>query len=181
MILVSSAAAVLTSSASHFLMAAWTSCACSVVATLPVPMAHTGSYAMTILDQSLVFSLTAANWCVTTLIVSFASRWSSVSPQQKMTFRPPLRAAAVLLAIKESLSPRTTRRSEWPVKDHPILASASCSALISPVKAPLGLSKTFCAQTSISGFRCSRTRRRKSPGGAITTSVPGSRGAWLRL
>ena len=30
-----------------------TSCACAGVATLPVPIAHTGSYAMTIFDQSV--------------------------------------------------------------------------------------------------------------------------------
>jgi hypothetical protein len=36
-----------TLSASHLRMAACTSCTCSGVATLPVPMAHTGSYAIT--------------------------------------------------------------------------------------------------------------------------------------
>ena len=30
-------------------MSAWVSCACAEVATLPVPMAQTGSYAITIL------------------------------------------------------------------------------------------------------------------------------------
>lgn len=42
------------------------------------------------------------------------------------------------------------------------------------MKAPLGLSKTFCAATSMLGARCSRVRRRYSDGGAMTTSVLGS-------
>ena len=83
-------------------------------------------------------------------------------------------------SLTSSFSPRTTLRSLCPASAHPILLSLNCSALISPVKAPLGLSKTFWLQTSISFFRCSRTRSRKRPGGAMTTSVSGLRGALLR-
>ena len=43
---VASAASADTFSATHLRMKAHTSCACAGVATLPVPMAHTGSYAI---------------------------------------------------------------------------------------------------------------------------------------
>lgn len=84
---------------SHFRIEAWTSCACSVLATLPVPIAlrhpsdkacklrghgrkphQTGSYATTTFDQSLVREATAFNCLVTTSIVLSASRcFSGVS------------------------------------------------------------------------------------------------------
>jgi hypothetical protein len=73
-ILVSSAAFSDTFSLSQARMAAWTSWACAVVATFPVPMAHTGSYAITILLQSLTSSATAASCEVTTSMVTPASR-----------------------------------------------------------------------------------------------------------
>ena len=189
---------------------------------------------MTTLDQSFVFEAMALSWVVTTSIVWLASRcWmgvrrygfvavggklltSRVSPQHRITPRPPSSAAFVLLAmnytqpsrsasvpnfltsielsqsspmlhhhlqtlffppisVKEPLtvssSFRITLLSLCPHSAHVILLSLNCSALISPVKAPLGLSNTFCEQTSISGFRCSRTRRRKRAGGERTTSA----------
>lgn len=46
----------LTSFASQARMFLWTSCACSGEAVFPVPMAQTGSYAMTTLVQSLTFA-----------------------------------------------------------------------------------------------------------------------------
>jgi len=58
-ILVCSAASFETDVDSQERIAACTSCAWDVVATLPVPMAHMGSYAMTILDQSLTLEATA--------------------------------------------------------------------------------------------------------------------------
>jgi hypothetical protein len=72
-ILVLSATLSLTSFFNHPLIAAWTSWACLVVATLPVPIAHIGSYAMTILDQSAIFSLTAFSCVVTTSMVLLSS------------------------------------------------------------------------------------------------------------
>ena len=87
---------------SHLRISACTAWACSVVATLPVPMAlgsvqrevvwdvgrgmrerndrverttyHTGSYATTTFDQSFVAVATAASWRVTTSIVLLLSR-----------------------------------------------------------------------------------------------------------
>ena len=59
-----------------------------------------------------------------------------------------------------SSSPRMTLRSLCPTSTQPMPLSFICSALISPVNAPLGLSKTFCAATSISLRRCSRASKR---------------------
>lgn len=71
---------------------------CWGVATLPVPIAHTGSYATTTLLQSWICSFNAANCRKTTCVVWPDSRSSNFSPQQKMTFSPALRATAVFLA-----------------------------------------------------------------------------------
>ena len=46
----------------HSLISAWVSYAISGVAVLPVPIAQTGSYAITILDQSSINSLIALNY-----------------------------------------------------------------------------------------------------------------------
>ena len=83
----------------YALSAACTSCACAGVATLPVPIAQTGSYAMTTFAQSAgESSLTAASVCARqTFSVSPASRSCSVSPMQKMTLRP----AGVLATVEE--------------------------------------------------------------------------------
>jgi hypothetical protein len=75
---------------SHPRSAACTSCACSLVATLPVPMAHTGSYATTMRAHSAGVT-TAASAAIcrnTTSVVCPASRSASVSPMQNTTLRP---------------------------------------------------------------------------------------------
>lgn len=59
-----------------------------------------------------------------------------------------------------SSSWRITLRSEWPRMVQVMPLSFSCWTEISPVKAPFGLSKTFCAATSMPLRRCSRVRRR---------------------
>jgi len=73
---------------------------------------------------------------------------------------PPSMAVLVLLAMKESVSWRMTRRSLWPRRVQVMLESLSWETEISPVKAPLGLSKTFWAATSMPLRACSRVRRR---------------------
>lgn len=86
------------------------------------------------------------------------------------------------ISLTSSSSPKITLLSLCPVKTHPMPLSFNCSALISPVKAPFGLSKTFCDATSMLLRRCSRASSRKSPGGAMITSTeavsgnPGQRG-----
>lgn len=97
---------------------------------------------------------------------------------QKMAPRPPSTAALTLRAtncpivsidLKFVLKPRSptssvsfkiTLRSLWPTRAQLILVSLSWSTLISPVKAPLGLSKTFWAATPIFSLVRSRVRVR---------------------
>ena len=133
-----------------------------VVATFPVPMAQMGSYAITTLPQpSLPISLFRASSCfVTTSTVVPFSLSSRLSPQHQITPIPPSNAALVLQATVSSDSFRIVRRSEWPRMVHVIPESTSWETEISPVKAPLGRSKTFCAATSMLEARCSRVRRR---------------------
>lgn len=76
-----------------------------------------------------------------------------------------------------SSSPMTVLLSLCPTNVQPMPESVSWLADISPVNAPLGLSNTFCAATSMPLRRCSRARRRYRAGGAITTSAVASQ--WI--
>src|SRR5690242_8986378 len=111
-----------------------------------------GSYAMTTLSQEApvpILAFRASNCLVTTSTVLSDSRSSRDSPQHQITPMPASVAHLVLLATTSSLSHRMVRRSEWPRIVQVILLSFSWDTEISPVKAPLGLSKTFCAATSM--------------------------------
>ena len=116
-----------------------------VVATLPVPIAQIGSYAITICFQwSFSMTLLTASSCfVTTSTVVPFSRSSKLSPQHKMTPMPPFTAVSVFLAMNSSSSRRIVRLSECPSNVQVMPESFSCSTEISPVKAPFGLSKQF--------------------------------------
>ena len=94
---------------------ACTSCACAGDATLPVPMAHTGSYATTILPQSAAGTAAAmALSCrSTTSIVLPASRSAPVSPMHAIAVSPASTTALTFCATMASDSP-FCRRSEWP-------------------------------------------------------------------
>jgi hypothetical protein len=84
-----------TLAASHPRSAACTSCACAADATLPVPIAHTGSYATTMDAQPPAGTdgATAAIWRYTTSSVCPASRSVSNSPTHRITERPASSAA----------------------------------------------------------------------------------------
>mmetsp|Transcript_58611 Transcript_58611/g.154002 ORF Transcript_58611/g.154002 Transcript_58611/m.154002 type:complete len:217 (-) Transcript_58611:393-1043(-) len=106
-----------TLAAIHARISLCVSCACCGVATSPVPMAQTGSYAMT---TSFIISaetpLRPSVSCTShTLKVSPDSRSSLSSPMQRMHLRPSSRTLSVFLLTSVSLSPKTARRSEWPV------------------------------------------------------------------
>lgn len=73
--------------------------------------------------------------------------------------------------LTESSSLKITLRSLCPANVQEMPLSFNCSALISPVNAPLDLLKTFWAATSIPLRRCSRARSRNMLGGAMTTSL----------
>mmetsp|Transcript_75098 Transcript_75098/g.218012 ORF Transcript_75098/g.218012 Transcript_75098/m.218012 type:complete len:210 (+) Transcript_75098:163-792(+) len=124
-------------------IAACVSCAWSGVATLPVPIAQTGSYAITTLDQSLTFVVMADNWRLFTSSVLPASRSSKVSPMQNTTFKPASWHFAIFSAVSSSVSPYFVRRSEWPINVHERPRSTMASAVHSPVKAPAPVLLTF--------------------------------------
>ena len=71
-------------------MAAHTSCASAAEAVLPVPIAHTGSYAMTVEANCAVVrpSSEPLSWFTTKSTWSPASRTSNFSPTQTIGVRP---------------------------------------------------------------------------------------------
>src|SRR5581483_395317 len=102
-----------TSASSTDLMNACASWAISGVAVLPVPIAQTGSYAIT----SSGCGSSAETWRRRTASVSPASRSDSSSPTQAITRSPAARAAAARRAVVSSVSPKYCRRSEWPTSE----------------------------------------------------------------
>ena len=87
-------------------MAKCTSYAYSGEATLPVPIAHTGSYAITTFYQSysVRFALIASNWDVTTSIVLFSSLSYNFSPTHAITFNLFCKANLTLFATTSFVS-----------------------------------------------------------------------------
>ena len=85
-------------------IAAHTSCASSGVATLPVPIAHTGSYAITIFFSSgfVNHSRPARTWRITWLTCAPDSRIANSSPTQKIGIISLARAALILRLISAS-------------------------------------------------------------------------------
>ena len=122
-------------------MNACASCAISGVALSPVPIAQTGSYAMTRRSSCG----RAVTWRRRTSSVSSASRCSSVSPTHAITPSPAASAASARRATPSSVSPKSCRRSEWPTSEPATPSSRSIGAEISPVNAPSGSQWTFCA------------------------------------
>mmetsp|Transcript_68320 Transcript_68320/g.195976 ORF Transcript_68320/g.195976 Transcript_68320/m.195976 type:complete len:255 (-) Transcript_68320:193-957(-) len=112
------------------------SCACMGDATTPVPMAHTGSYAMEILDQSMSVLIAAFNCRAQTSTVTPVCRSCSVSPMASITFMPAFKPSSTLIAVSSSVSPYRARRSECPTSTHFVPKSASWPIETSPVKAP---------------------------------------------
>ena len=64
----------------------------------------------------------------------------------KTTLRPSLSAYASLVASISSVSPKYSRRSEWPSSTHLMPIATSCSTAVSPVKAPQPVKLAFCGQ-----------------------------------
>ena len=114
--------------------AACTSCACAGVATLPVPIAHTGSYAITTSFHAAAGSALAyaASCADTTDTVVPASRSPSVSPRHAITRRPAATPAAAFSATTALVS-HFARRSECPTMAYRTPAEASMEEEISPV------------------------------------------------
>mmetsp|Transcript_27192 Transcript_27192/g.37499 ORF Transcript_27192/g.37499 Transcript_27192/m.37499 type:complete len:235 (-) Transcript_27192:177-881(-) len=152
---------------------ACTSCASSGVATLPVPIAQIGSYAITIFDQSSSerLSLMACSSVVQTSRVLPASLCSKLSPMQAITFKPLSTAYFTLVPTHLSDSLRSWRRSECPSITQLTPKSRSISALISPVNAPPFPVQQFCAASWYGAPKISFTIPMCKNGGATTTST----------
>jgi hypothetical protein len=105
------------SCATSWRMTACASAAISGVAVLPVPMAHTGSYAMTMGAACVasMFSNARLVWRRNTASVSPLSRCSSCSPTQTIGTSLWRSAARSFLFTSSSVSPKYWRRSEWPI------------------------------------------------------------------
>mmetsp|Transcript_30792 Transcript_30792/g.43111 ORF Transcript_30792/g.43111 Transcript_30792/m.43111 type:complete len:203 (-) Transcript_30792:560-1168(-) len=121
----------------HLRMYEWTSCAWSGVAVLPVPIAQTGSYAITMFSKLFEGTRVATerSWRVMTDKVLPLSRSSSVSPTHKTTFSPAFKACTVFIAMvsSDSLSSGRCLRSECPRITQFTPTSLSISAVYSPV------------------------------------------------
>src|ERR671925_814773 len=126
------------------------SSACSGVAVRPVPIAHTGSYAIARRSRWSSWTTTrSASTCRrTTASVSPASRSPSVSPTQAMTLRPPSSAPSTRSAAVSSVSANICRRSEWAMIAPVTPSSRSIGAETSPVYGPSPAQWTFWAKTA---------------------------------
>src|SRR5919198_706424 len=119
------------------------------------------------------FSRPSCTWCRSLRSVSPASRSSSVSPTQRIGFRPASSAARTLSARARSDSAKCSRRSEWPSTTPCTSSSTSIGAETSPVNAPFGAWCMFCAYTSTREPRVESTTACRSVNGTQTpTSTP---------
>ena len=91
----------------------------------------------------------AATWPRPWRRCSPASRSSRVSPTQRIGVMPAPRTARSFLATISSVSPNSSRRSEWPTITYFTLSFASIGALTSPVNAPSVSQWQFCAPSAI--------------------------------
>mmetsp|Transcript_9087 Transcript_9087/g.21395 ORF Transcript_9087/g.21395 Transcript_9087/m.21395 type:complete len:230 (+) Transcript_9087:111-800(+) len=139
-------------------MALCVSCACSGEAVTPVPMAHTGSYAITTFDLSSralrIGTMTSSCGMIDSFMSASRpfSRMGSGSPMHHTHIRPFSRMYAHLVASSASDSggvgrPNSPRRSEWPIRQHLRPRLTIWSTAISPVKAPQPLKLQFCGAT----------------------------------
>ena len=74
----------------------WASATSSTVATTPVPMAQTGSYATQSGARAGIPSSARPSWRLSTSRVSLRSRSASVSPMQRTGFSPARRTPFIL-------------------------------------------------------------------------------------
>src|SRR5262245_22737206 len=145
----------------------------------PVPIAHTGSYAITRPAATIAPGSrppSAPRSCSSTTPVSRpASRSASTSPTHRIGRSPPATARSSLRPMSSSVSPLEARRSGWPRITH-VARPWSIPTETSPVNAPAASWWTFWAPTATSSAaRASRTGARQTKGGQMTRVTPGSR------
>ena len=157
-------------------MNACTLCAMAGVAVRPVPIAHTGSYAMTTRPDAISAAETEASApasCAAHTSLTKPSSYCALdSPTQITGLRPASRIARVLSPTISSVSPNNSRRSEWPTRtnSHPTLAAMARE--VSPVYAPEEAWYTFWHPSATpEPFRMAATGARKGAGGQHRTSL----------
>src|SRR4051812_8854173 len=151
------------------------SCARSGVATLPVPIAQIGSYAITTSCSraSGTFSSASCTWWRSLRCVSPASYSSSVSPTHSIGCSPASSAAGTFSARARSVSLKCCRRSECPSSTPFTPSSTIMGADTSPVYAPSGSWCMFCASTLTSEPPSASTvAARAVNGGHSASSTP---------
>src|SRR5581483_11138855 len=156
-------------------MCAWASCACAAVAVRPVPIAQTGSYAMTssAIRSAVRRSKPSLICRSSTPNVSLRSRSSSVSPTHTIGVSSAPIAATILRLTIASLSPNSRRRSECPTITYSAPASLIIPADTSPVNAPSFSQYRSWAATAMFVFRAASAAACSAVnGGATTTSTP---------
>mmetsp|Transcript_45022 Transcript_45022/g.101648 ORF Transcript_45022/g.101648 Transcript_45022/m.101648 type:complete len:206 (+) Transcript_45022:360-977(+) len=146
-------------------MALCVSWACSGEAVTPVPMAHTGSYAITTRDLSsraLRMGTMSVSWFTISSVTAAmpCSRIDSGSPMQKMHMRPWSKMCWSFVARRALDSggvgrPNSPRRSEWPMSTLLRPISLACSTAISPVYAPQPVKLQFCGVTMMPDLKSS--------------------------
>ena len=121
-------------------MNACTDCAMAGVAVRPVPMAHTGSYAITTLPEAIssaeTFCSAPASCSPHTSRTRPPSYCSLLSPMHTTATSPASRMARVLRPTSSSVSPNSSRRSEWPTSACVAPTDAAMLRDVSPVYAP---------------------------------------------
>mmetsp|Transcript_53309 Transcript_53309/g.130193 ORF Transcript_53309/g.130193 Transcript_53309/m.130193 type:complete len:255 (+) Transcript_53309:79-843(+) len=132
------------------LMNLCTSCALFASHTSPVPMAHTGSYAMvTRRISSRETPLRHLESCTATMCVLRPSSYSSrVSPTHTSGCSPSANALRTCLLMNSSVAPKTERRSEWPMRTCLQPTERSMEPETAPVYAPEVSVYMFCAPSS---------------------------------
>jgi hypothetical protein len=154
-------AACLSRSATSARTKATASWACSGVATLPVPIAQIGSYAMT-----TSCSCSAGTSCEPLLhlraqlalgVAALALLLGLADAEHRD--EAVLSAAGTFCCSALSVSPNSSRRSEWPSSTPSMPTSQSIRAETSPVYGPPSDSCMVCAKTSIAESCAASTTR----------------------
>ena len=131
---------------------------------------------MTLPSESGASAPSAAPSCrVTTATVSSPSRCARVSPTHSTGRRSARSAAPTFWPVCSSVSAKTCRRSEWPIRTARAPAWTASGPEIAPVYAPFGSQWMSWAPASRSA-RCSRpaaTASSETAGGKNHTSRPG--------
>mmetsp|Transcript_8696 Transcript_8696/g.22505 ORF Transcript_8696/g.22505 Transcript_8696/m.22505 type:complete len:241 (+) Transcript_8696:548-1270(+) len=155
-------------------MKACVSCACSGVAVRPVPMAQTGSYAITtrFSSSALMPARPFSSCALTTALVVPPSRSSLSSPMHRMALRPASSTFFVLALISASSSPKIERRSECPVSTCEQPTDEIIGMEVAPVNAPLSSVQQSCApRATLEPASTSATGLRNGKGTHTATSA----------